>query len=69
MKILHKLMLSLFILIGITSCNKKEETKEASALEPLAYTLYTENSELFVEFKPLVVGDTSKFAAHFTVLG
>ena len=38
-------------------------------LEPLAYTIYTEKSELFVEFKPLVVGETSKFAAHFTQLG
>jgi len=36
---------------------------------PLAYTLYTDKSELFVEFKPLIVGETSKFAAHFTQLG
>lgn len=40
-----------------------------SNLEPLAYTLYSENYELFVEFKPLVVGETSRFAAHFTKLG
>ncbi len=38
-------------------------------LQALAYTLYTTKSELFVEFKPLVVGQTSKFAAHFTKLG
>lgn len=38
-------------------------------LEPLAYTIYTEKTELFVEFKPLIVGETSKFAAHFTSLG
>jgi cobalt-zinc-cadmium efflux system membrane fusion protein len=69
MKIIQKiLLLSLFVL-GFTSCNKKEEAKDGTSLEPLAYTLYTENSELFVEFKPLVVGNTSKFAAHFTVLG
>lgn len=37
--------------------------------EPLAYTLYSDRSEIFVEFKPLVVGSTSKFAAHFTILG
>jgi cobalt-zinc-cadmium efflux system membrane fusion protein len=37
--------------------------------EPLAYTMYSDRSEIFVEFKPLVVGSTSKFAAHFTVLG
>ena len=38
-------------------------------LEPVAYTIYTDKTELFVEFKPLVIGQTSKFAAHFTQLG
>lgn len=35
----------------------------------LAYTLYSEKTELFVEFRPLVVGQSSRFAAHFTRLG
>lgn len=35
----------------------------------LVYTVYTDQTELFVEFKPLVVGQRSKFAAHFTKLG
>ena len=39
------------------------------SLEALAYTLYTDKTELFVEFKPLVVGQESRFAAHFTALG
>ncbi len=53
------------------ACKQKAAKEEAAAesLEPLAYTLYTDKSELFVEFKPLVVGQTSKFAAHLTVLG
>lgn len=38
-------------------------------LEPLAYTVYSETYELFVEFKPLVLGESSNFAAHFTQLG
>ncbi len=56
--------------VGIIGC-KQKAAKEAAAesLEPLAYTLYTTKSELFVEFKPLVVGQTSKFAAHLTILG
>ena len=62
--------LSFLVILAVTiSCNKKEAQPEALELEPLAYTLYTQNSELFVEFKPLVVGQPSKFAAHFTVLG
>lgn len=44
-------------------------TAEVSELEPLVYTLYTAKTEFFVEFKPLVVGEESRFAAHFTALG
>jgi membrane fusion protein, heavy metal efflux system len=44
-------------------------TPAEPTLEPLAYTLYTDKTELFVEFKPLVVGQESRFAAHFTALG
>lgn len=42
---------------------------EVSGPEPSAYTLYTDKTELFVEFKPLVVGQECRFAAHFTALG
>lgn len=41
----------------------------ANELASLSYTLYTDKTELFVEFNPLVVGTNSKFAAHFTKLG
>jgi membrane fusion protein, heavy metal efflux system len=37
-------------------------------LEALSYTLYTDKTELFVEFKPLVVGQSRNFAAHLTEL-
>jgi membrane fusion protein, heavy metal efflux system len=40
-----------------------------SEMEALAYTLYSNKTELFVEFKPLVVGKETRFAAHFTMLG
>ena len=49
------------------------EEEHGHAHEPesvtLAYTLYSDKTELFVEFKPLIVGSTSRFAAHFTKLG
>ncbi len=68
---MHKIT---FIIIGlsifIASCrNNKEEVPHKHGPEPIAYTVYSEKSEIFVEFKPLVVGSASKFAAHFTVLG
>lgn len=34
----------------------------------LNYTIWTDQTELFVEFPVLVVGQPSKFAAHFTVM-
>lgn len=37
-------------------------------LESLSYTLYSNKTELFVEFKPLIVGQGRNFAAHLTVL-
>jgi membrane fusion protein, heavy metal efflux system len=55
---------------GFVACKQKpSETQKEAALEAVSYTLYTDKSELFVEFKPLVVGQTSKFAAHLTRLG
>jgi membrane fusion protein, heavy metal efflux system len=68
MKYLFAICLLVF---SMEACKQKAAKGDTAAesLEPLAYTLYTDKSELFVEFKPLVVGQTSKFAAHLTVLG
>lgn len=55
------------------SCQRSVTHEEEHAHEPeaatLAYTVYSDKTELFVEFKPLVVGQSSRFAAHFTKLG
>ncbi len=72
---MNKVIISfVFIAALLASCknnNQKpgDETQTGTESEPLAYTLYTDKSELFVEFIPLIVGKTSKFAAHFTKLG
>ena len=42
---------------------------EEAGPEPLSFTVYTDQTELFVEFKPLIAGQTSSFAAHLTRLG
>lgn len=57
------------LFIGCNNTTEEKHEHEAGGLEPLAYTLYSDKSELFVEFKPLIVGETSKFSAHFTILG
>ena len=56
------------IFVGCTDKTADEHGHE-HGLEPLAYTVYSNKTEIFVEFKPLVVGSKSNFAAHFTILG
>lgn len=61
----------LLVLLGCKQHTTGEHghTHEADGLAPLAYTLYSEKTELFVEFKPLTVGSISRFATHLTLLG
>ena len=59
----------LFVGCADRTADEHGHEHEAGGLEPLAYTIYSEKTELFVEFKPLVVGSKSAFAAHFTTLG
>lgn len=71
---MNKALITLFIASLAFSCQRSGVSAEhghehAAASPSLAYTLYSERTELFVEFKPLVVGQSSSFAAHFTKLG
>jgi RND family efflux transporter MFP subunit len=59
------------------SCNNKAEdahahnpdgTHAGEEMPRLSHTIWTDKTELFVEFPALVVGNPSRFAAHFTVL-
>jgi membrane fusion protein, heavy metal efflux system len=67
------ILMALFamLIIGCADKTTDEHGHEhgVGGLEPLAYTKYSDKTELFVEFKPLVVGSKSNFAAHFTILG
>jgi membrane fusion protein, heavy metal efflux system len=59
------------------SCNNRAEDAHAhnadgshvgEEIPRLDYTIWTDKTELFVEFPALIVGNPSRFAAHFTVL-
>lgn len=56
-----------------SGCHSHEHPHEheegGNELEALAFTLYTDKTELFLEFKPLIIGTEARFAAHFTHLG
>lgn len=55
----------------LMSCgNQKEDStaSEVASIPAKSITLWTDKTELFVEFPALIVGENSRFAAHFTVL-
>ncbi|KIC90496.1 efflux RND transporter periplasmic adaptor subunit [Flavihumibacter sp. ZG627] len=67
------------LVTGLMACRQNEAGEHThnedgshpgeEGLASVSYTLYSDSSELFVEFKPLIVGKTSRFAAHLTMLG
>ena len=63
LRVLSALLLAVFV----GACGGKEPAALAeSELEPIAVTRWTGRSELFAEYPPLVVGQTSRFAIHLT---
>ena len=70
-------ILLLCISLLLFSCGSNEEEGHAHDAEgnhvgagvpAISKTVWTDQTELFVEFPALVEGKTSKFAAHFTKL-
>lgn len=67
--------LTLFLIASLlVSCQRGDVAGEDGnnhdeEIPTLSYTIYSNQTELFVEFKPLVVGERTSFAAHFTKLG
>ena len=65
-------VLGLVLTLGILGCRGPEpamtDTVEVEEPPPVVETRWTTRSELFVEYPPLVAGQTSRFAIHFTDL-
>ncbi len=51
---------------GTHTHGDKTHAPHEAELEPFAFTIWTKKSELFVEFPPFIVGEESRFAAHFS---
>jgi membrane fusion protein, heavy metal efflux system len=57
------------MLLLMASCSRPAPEPVAEPeIEPLAVTQWTAKTELFAEYPPLVVGQTSRFAIHLTRL-
>jgi membrane fusion protein, heavy metal efflux system len=65
----HLFSLAVFCLMIACNNSHTHPEEKKDELEALSYTIYTAKSELFVEFKPLVVGEASNFAVHLTKIG
>ena len=57
------------LFVGCGGNAESEHSHEEGGLEAVSYTQYSDKSEVFVEFKPLVIGSQSKLAVHLTILG
>lgn len=60
--------LALALVLSLAGCGGSAPASDDAALEAQVYTHTSGGSELFVEFAPLVSGEKSTFAAHFTRL-
>ena len=64
-----KIALSLLLILGLAACNKPAPPAAAEEEpHPESVTHWTPATELFAEYPPLIAGETSRFAIHFTRL-
>lgn len=68
LKRVSSIVLAVTLVAGCSRAVSEEEAAAPEALEPLSVTLWTDRTELFAEYPPLVVGETSRFAIHLTRL-
>lgn len=56
------------VLVFLAACQPHSHDEKATADETVSITKWTDKTELFVEFAPLLVGKETPFAAHLTDL-
>ena len=61
--------LVLLTLISSACGDQQPVATQETEIAPLSVTRWTDQTELFAEYPPLVVGQTSRFAIHLTGLG
>ena len=68
MKYMVIILCAMILLSCNTNQNNAQNTTTVVVFPTKSATIWTEKTEMFVEFPALVVGKSSRFAAHFTML-
>jgi cobalt-zinc-cadmium efflux system membrane fusion protein len=63
-----KRFIFLWAVLFIYSCSSPNTDNHAQEMLAESHTVFTNNNELFVEFDPLIKGQSSRFGTHVTAL-
>src|SRR5687767_15976541 len=66
MKTIWKIGMCLVVMAAVAACGRAEQPEAETPL--LDVTSWTDKTELFMEYPPLVAGQTALFAVHLTRL-
>ncbi|MBM4169032.1 MAG: efflux RND transporter periplasmic adaptor subunit [Ignavibacteria bacterium] len=67
MKVMHFAICTITAL-ALLGCTRTDEARNSGAQGGGSITLWTDKSELFMEYPPLIVGEEKRFAVHLTWL-
>lgn len=62
------ILISILFLMGCGNQHEHSIVEVKKTIPTKSFTLWSDKTELFVEFPALVVGEPSRFAAHYTIL-
>jgi len=65
---MKKTVLSVLLLMVLAACDGGPAPGSSAAVEPVSVSHWTDKTELFLEYPPLVAGSVSRFSAHLTQL-
>src|SRR5262245_25108280 len=71
MRAMTRTIASVSVLVGCTlvaACGKADPPAASGGMPTLDVTSWTDTSELFMEYPPLVAGQNARFAVHLTDL-
>ena len=63
------LTVCLLVSVCLPAFGQSQNANAAATLRAVTRTMYTNRTELFAEFRPLIAGQATRLTAHLTKLG